>query len=134
MLSDRIKRYINLKNLIFFLSIVMFVWLAWYFYTGFGGPTELVAHLVPVALMLQILHMHQNGYHLQAAVADCESYPCGYLHGHLSLCLLSLSYGIRADLHLPAGLLYQGGLHHGFAGFPPGDGAVADRPIRSCSG
>jgi TRAP transporter 4TM/12TM fusion protein len=62
MLSDRIKRYINLKNLIFFLSIVMFFWLAWYFYTGFGGPIELVAHLVPVALMLQILHMHQNGY------------------------------------------------------------------------
>ena len=62
MLSDRIKRYVNLKNLIFFLSIVMFFWLAWYFYTGFGGPIELVAHLVPVALMLQILHMHQNGY------------------------------------------------------------------------
>jgi hypothetical protein len=53
MLSDRIMRYINLKNLIFFLSIVMFFWLAWYFYTGFGGPTELVAHLVPIALMLQ---------------------------------------------------------------------------------
>src|SRR4030042_665551 len=62
MLSNRIKRYINLKNLIFFLSIVMFAWLCWYFYTGFGGPTELVAHLVPIALMLQILHMHQNGY------------------------------------------------------------------------
>lgn len=62
MLSDRIKRYVNLKNLIFFLSIVMFFWLAWYFYTGFGGPIELVAHLVPVAMMLQILHMHQNGY------------------------------------------------------------------------
>jgi len=62
MLSNRIKRYINLKNLIFLLSIVMFAWLAWYFYTGFGGPTELVAHLVPIALMLQILHMHQNGY------------------------------------------------------------------------
>jgi TRAP transporter 4TM/12TM fusion protein len=62
MISNLIKRYINLKNLIFFLSIVMFVWLAWYFYTGFGGPTELVANLVPIALMLQILHMHQNGY------------------------------------------------------------------------
>jgi len=62
MLSNRIKRYINVKNLIFFLSIVMFFWLAWYFYTGFGGPMELVAHLVPIALMLQVLHMHQNGY------------------------------------------------------------------------
>jgi TRAP transporter 4TM/12TM fusion protein len=62
MLSNRIKRYINLKNLIFLLSTVMFAWLCWYFYTGYGGPMELVANLVPIALMLQILHMHQNGY------------------------------------------------------------------------
>ena len=41
--SNRIKSYINLKNLIFFLSIFMFAWLAWYFYTGFGGPMELAA-------------------------------------------------------------------------------------------
>ncbi|HSB72294.1 MAG TPA: TRAP transporter fused permease subunit [Candidatus Methylomirabilis sp.] len=62
MLSDRIKRYVNLKNLIFILSIIMFIWLGWYFYTGYGGPTELVAYLVPIALMLRILHMHQNRY------------------------------------------------------------------------
>jgi TRAP transporter 4TM/12TM fusion protein len=62
MLSNPIKRTINLKNLIFLISIVMFAWLCWYFYTGFGGPMELVANLVPIALMLQILHMHQNGY------------------------------------------------------------------------
>ncbi|MBI5581247.1 MAG: TRAP transporter permease [Deltaproteobacteria bacterium] len=40
----------------------MFVWLGWYFYTGFGGPSELVAALVPIAMMLQILCMHENGY------------------------------------------------------------------------
>jgi TRAP transporter 4TM/12TM fusion protein len=62
MQSDRIVRATNLNNLIFLLSIVMFVWLCWYFYTGLGGPTELVASLVPIALMLQILHMHKNGY------------------------------------------------------------------------
>ena len=62
MQSDRIARHINLKNLIFLVSIVMFVWLSWYFYTGFGGPSELAASLVPIALMLQILHMHNNGY------------------------------------------------------------------------
>jgi TRAP transporter 4TM/12TM fusion protein len=61
MSNGGIKRYINVKNLIYFLSIVMFFWLCYYFYTGFGGPMELVANLVPVALMLQILHMHQNG-------------------------------------------------------------------------
>ncbi|HBB15914.1 MAG TPA: TRAP transporter permease DctM/Q [Syntrophus sp. (in: bacteria)] len=62
MQSDRITRHVNLNNLIFLISIVMFVWLAWYFYTGFGGPTELVASLVPMALLLQILHMHKKGY------------------------------------------------------------------------
>jgi len=40
----------------------MFVWLGWYFYTGFGGPSELVASLVPIALMIQILSLHENGY------------------------------------------------------------------------
>src|SRR4030042_3513210 len=60
--SNWINRYLNVKNLIFLLSIVMFAWLCWYFYTGVGGPMELVANLVPIALMLQILHMHQNGY------------------------------------------------------------------------
>jgi TRAP transporter 4TM/12TM fusion protein len=62
MLSDRIKLLISINNLIFVLSIIMFVWLGWYFYTGFGGPSELVASLVPMALLLQILHMHKNGY------------------------------------------------------------------------
>ena len=62
MLIDGIKRHANIKNLIFLLSIFMFVWLCWYFYTGSGGASELVAHLLPVAMMLQILHRHQHGY------------------------------------------------------------------------
>jgi len=62
MLIDGIKRHANLKNLIFALSIFMFVWLCWYFYTGFGGPSELAAHLLPVALALQILLMYQRDY------------------------------------------------------------------------
>ena len=62
MLIDGIKRHANIKNLIFVLSIFMFVWLCWYFYTGSGGPSELVAHLLPVALMLQILLRYQREY------------------------------------------------------------------------
>jgi TRAP transporter 4TM/12TM fusion protein len=62
MQGNRIMRDLNLQNLIFFLSIVMFVWLCWYFYTGFGGPTELVANLIPIALAIRILHMHKNGF------------------------------------------------------------------------
>jgi TRAP transporter 4TM/12TM fusion protein len=62
MLIDGIKRHTNLKNLIFILSIFMFVWLCWYFYTGFGGPSELAAHLLPVALALQILIRYKRDY------------------------------------------------------------------------
>jgi TRAP transporter 4TM/12TM fusion protein len=62
MLIDGIKRHATLKNLIFGLSIFLFVWLSWYFYTGFGGPSELAAHLLPVAIALQILLMYQNNY------------------------------------------------------------------------
>lgn len=62
MLSERVKRHANIKNLIFALSLLMFVWLCWYFYTGYGGASELVTYLVPIALMIQILRMHQQGY------------------------------------------------------------------------
>jgi TRAP transporter 4TM/12TM fusion protein len=62
MLSERIKSYINLNNLIFAISIFFFGWLCWYFKTGIGGASELVANLVPVALIIRILHMHKNGF------------------------------------------------------------------------
>ena len=61
-MNEQLKRYATIKNLRFAISLVMFAWLCWYFYTGFGGPSELVAALVPVALMVQILCMHENGY------------------------------------------------------------------------
>ncbi len=60
MIVKRLKEQINLKNLIFFFSLVMFVWLIWYFYTGSGGPQELVAHLLSIALILQILFTYQQ--------------------------------------------------------------------------
>ena len=62
MLSDHLKRPANLKNLTFILSLIMFLWLIWYFYTGFGGPTELACYLVPIALLVQILFMYQEDY------------------------------------------------------------------------
>jgi TRAP transporter 4TM/12TM fusion protein len=61
-MSELLKRCATVRNLRFLLSLVMFVWLGWYFYTGFGGPSELVASLVPIALMIQILSLHENGY------------------------------------------------------------------------
>ncbi len=62
MSSDRISRHVSLNNLIFLISTVMFVWLCWYFYKGYGGPLELVANLIPIALTVRILHMHKNGF------------------------------------------------------------------------
>ncbi len=62
MLSDRLKSYVSLKNLIFAFSLVMFVWVVWYCYTGYGGPQELVARLLPIALILQILFMYQKEF------------------------------------------------------------------------
>jgi TRAP transporter 4TM/12TM fusion protein len=59
---DWLKRHANLKNLTFALSLVMFVWVIWYCYTGFGGAQELVSRLLPIALMLQILFMSRNEY------------------------------------------------------------------------
>jgi TRAP transporter 4TM/12TM fusion protein len=59
--SDWLKRYANLKNLTFGFSLVLFVWVIWYCFTGYGGPQELVSRLLPVALVLQVLFMYQNG-------------------------------------------------------------------------
>jgi TRAP transporter 4TM/12TM fusion protein len=60
MLSDRVKSHANLNNLTFAFSLVMFVWVIWYCYTGSGGAQELVSRLLPIALILQILFMYQK--------------------------------------------------------------------------
>jgi TRAP transporter 4TM/12TM fusion protein len=62
MAGDAIKKYATLKNLTFALATVQLVWLVWFFYTGKGGGTELVAHVLPIALTLQILFMYQQDY------------------------------------------------------------------------
>jgi TRAP transporter 4TM/12TM fusion protein len=62
MTNDWVKKYINLGNLILIFGLIQFVWLVWYFYTGFGGPQELVAHVMSIALTLQILFMYREQY------------------------------------------------------------------------
>jgi TRAP transporter 4TM/12TM fusion protein len=57
-----IKNHVNLKNLTLVFATVQLVWLVWYFYTGLGGPQELVSRLLSVALILQILFMYRQGY------------------------------------------------------------------------
>ena len=62
MQNDWLKRHVTLKNLTFILSVVMFVWVIWYCYTGSGGGQELVSRLLPIALMLQVLFMYQKEF------------------------------------------------------------------------
>jgi len=62
MLSDRLKSYANLNNLTFAFALVLFVWVIWYCYTGYGGPQELVSRLLPIALILQVLFMYQKDF------------------------------------------------------------------------
>ncbi len=62
MINDRLKTIISLNTLIFVFALIQLVWLIWYFYTGYGGPQELVARVMSIALTLQILFMYREGY------------------------------------------------------------------------
>lgn len=62
MTSDQIKKHFSVSNLILILAAIQFAWLVWYFYTGFGGPQELVARVMSIALSLQILFMYREDY------------------------------------------------------------------------
>jgi TRAP transporter 4TM/12TM fusion protein len=62
MTRDWLKNQFNLSNLILVIGLVQFVWLCWYFYTALGGPLELVARVLSIAVILQILFMYRDGY------------------------------------------------------------------------
>jgi TRAP-type uncharacterized transport system fused permease subunit len=62
MAGEAVKKYATLSNLIFVFATIQLVWLVWFFYTGRGGGQELVAHVLPIALTLQILFMYQENY------------------------------------------------------------------------
>ncbi|MDP3693767.1 TRAP transporter fused permease subunit [Bradyrhizobium sp.] len=57
-----LARTFSLNTLTLFFSWVLLLWLLWYFYTGSGGPQELVSRLMSIALILQILFMYRNDY------------------------------------------------------------------------
>ena len=58
----RVRSHLNISNLIFLISLVFFVWLVYYFYTGAGGALELAVRLIPFALVLQVLMQCRKGY------------------------------------------------------------------------
>jgi len=53
MTKDWLKGQFNLANLILIFASIQFVWLVWYFYTGLGGPLELVLRLLSKQLKLK---------------------------------------------------------------------------------
>jgi TRAP transporter 4TM/12TM fusion protein len=59
---DRLRPLLNLTSVIFVLALIQLVWLLWYYYTGYGGPQELVARVLSIALILQILFMYREDY------------------------------------------------------------------------
>lgn len=59
---DQAKTQFTLNNLILLFSTILLGWLLWYFYTGYGGPQELVSRLLSIALILQVLFMYRDGY------------------------------------------------------------------------
>jgi TRAP transporter 4TM/12TM fusion protein len=59
---DRLRAQVSLRNLIFVLAVVQLGWLLWYYYTGLGGPQQLVVSVMSIALALQILFMYQQDY------------------------------------------------------------------------
>ncbi len=62
MVSEGIRRQLSLSNVILFFSAVLLTWLLYYFYTGAGGPQELAARLIPIAVILKVLFMYREDY------------------------------------------------------------------------
>ena len=61
-MPDRLRELISLRNAILVFAVIQLGWLLWYYYTGYGGPQELVARVMSIALILQILFMYKEGY------------------------------------------------------------------------
>jgi TRAP transporter 4TM/12TM fusion protein len=61
-MMDRLRTHVTLGNLIFVFGLIQLVWLLWYYYTGYGGPQELVARVLSIAIILQILFMYRQDY------------------------------------------------------------------------
>jgi TRAP transporter 4TM/12TM fusion protein len=61
-MTDRLKNLLTIRNAILVLGVVQLGWLLWFYYTGYGGSQELVAHVMSIALVLQILFMYEQDY------------------------------------------------------------------------
>lgn len=62
MTDAQTRKLFSLTTVILVFAAIQFTWLSWYFYTGYGGPQELVARVMSIALTLQILFMYREKY------------------------------------------------------------------------
>src|SRR5262245_16293313 len=85
----RLRAQVSVGNLAFVLSAIQLVWLVWFFYTGIGGALELVAHLMSIALALQILFMYQQDYFYRWLPPIANNLLVAI---YLGICLLAFVY------------------------------------------
>jgi TRAP transporter 4TM/12TM fusion protein len=89
MVRVALKQYATLENAIFVFALIQFVWLVWFFYTGLGGAQELVARVLSIALILQILFMHQDDYLYKRLPAAANHLIVAV---YVGICLYALIY------------------------------------------
>src|SRR5262245_32268431 len=89
MAAAAIREYASLRNLIFAFALIQTAWLVWFFYTGLGGAQELVAHVLAIALILQILFMYQQDYLYKRLPAIANHI---LVVGYIGICVYSFIY------------------------------------------
>ena len=81
--------FFNAGNLAFAFSLVLFLHLLHYFFTGLGGPIKLATRLVPVALAIHIL----NAYRHQKLYARLKpAWNRAIAAAYVIACLVALGY------------------------------------------
>ena len=88
-MREGLVRHASLANATYALSLVLFAWLVWYFYTGRGGPSELACYLVPVALTLQILFRYREGKLYPALPAAANH---AIVAVYIAICIYAFAY------------------------------------------
>lgn len=90
MTGEQLRRHFHLGNAILVLALVLFAWVAWYAYTGSGGPQQLVSRLLPIALALQVLLMAREQQSLYPRLPALASRVLVVLY--LAICVYAFGY------------------------------------------
>jgi TRAP transporter 4TM/12TM fusion protein len=88
-MTDRLKALLSFRNAILVLAVVQLAWLLWFYYTGYGGSQELVAHVMSIALVLQVLFMYQQDYFYKFLPATLNHIIIAF---YIGICIYSFIY------------------------------------------